>query len=643
MNPKPPIRLNYLYFGLFLALLMVMATSGILLKENLVGSRFFFWMYALGQSLFEVMVLVLVGSILLHYAGRKAFFAFIGFTFVCLILHILDFFMDRILDLSVFYAVRLFVLDEDWTNFIYLLDASGVPLWLWGVVFAVILAIPFLGIALYRGADWICRKRALQWRFESFVQVCVCIPAALFLWDFTASRVIQPDAYTEFTKSLPWKATFLQPETVRMQTPPLRSFATAEEVEQTLASFAAKARKKPNIFLIITESLRSDCINATVAPNLSKFRDENIHATLSLSNANATHISWFSIFHSQFPFGWSTLKQQRSGSPALALFKKLGYQIRLYSSAQLGYYGMEELLFGAQSRLLDSVQTFHHAPPQQACTSDCEALGAMKRDLRENQSLQEGQLFILFWDGTHFDYSWPRENGTLFTPFAQELTYFRAFYSKAKIETIKNRYRNAVHHIDSLFGQFMEDLSPESIVVFTGDHGEEFFDHGHLFHNSHLTQEQLSVPIFFKIGGQKKVVPLLSQIDIMPTLLDAVAGVTSPLLEGESVLRSRSWPFVVSARFNGKRAPYEFSIQNGVDKMIAQFQGAKDIYQARELKIVSLQTEGKRGSQEQITQKFGPALERLFRVNSYTSFQGAAVDSQSDQSLSAVQSQPLSY
>jgi glucan phosphoethanolaminetransferase (alkaline phosphatase superfamily) len=616
MNPKPQIRLNYLYFGFFFGLLLLLSTSGILLKDNLVGSRFFFWIYALGQSVLEVMLLVLCGSLLFHYVGKKAFFAFIGFTFVCGILHILDFLMDRILDLSVFYAIRLFVLDEDWANFLYLLDASGVPLWLWALALVIALSIPFLGIALYRGTDWFCQKKTLHWRFDSVALSCVCIPAALFLWDFAGSRVIQPDAYTEFTKSLPWKMTFLRPEAVKINTSPLTPFPSHEEVNQAITAFRGKARKKPNIFLVITESLRSDCIHAGVAPHLSKFRDDNIHATLSLSNANASHISWFSIFHSQFPFAWSDLKSERQGSPALALFKKLGYKIRLYSSAQLGYYGMEELLFGSNAQLLDFSQTFHHAPPKQACTSDCEALAALKKDLREDPSLQEGQFFILFWDGTHFDYSWPKEKGSLFTPFAQELTYFRAFYSKNRIESIKNRYRNAVHHIDTLFGEFLEGLSPESIIVFTGDHGEEFFDHGHLFHNSHLVQQQLSVPLYFKIGMEKKVVPLMSQMDIMPTLLDAVSGITSPLLEGESILRASS-PFVVSARFNGKRSPIEFCLQNGRHKMIAQFRGTENVYQARELQILSLRKQDdtiktEAEIQPWVLQEFGPALERLF-------------------------------
>ena len=104
------------------------------------------------------------------------------------------------------------------------------------------------------------------------------------------------------------------------------------------------------------------------------------------------------------------------GSPPLKLLKKWGYQVRVYSSAQLNYYGMETLLFGKGAHLVDSYQTFPHVPPLEAADSDAQAIAKLQSDMEKNPSLQEGQVFIIFWDATHFNYSWPKNWSPKFEP-----------------------------------------------------------------------------------------------------------------------------------------------------------------------------------------------------------------------------------
>ena len=72
-NPNPaPIRINYLYFGLFLAILLFTATCSMVLKENMVGSRFFFFFHAIGQAVLETMLFIF-GGFLLYTAGKLLF------------------------------------------------------------------------------------------------------------------------------------------------------------------------------------------------------------------------------------------------------------------------------------------------------------------------------------------------------------------------------------------------------------------------------------------------------------------------------------------------------------------------------------------------------------------------------------------
>ena len=311
------------------------------------------------------------------------------------------------------------------------------------------------------------------------------------------------------------------------------------------------------------------------------------------------------------------------GSPPLNLLKKWGYKIRVYSSAQLKYYEMEELLFGKGLNLLDSYQTFHHAPPLSAADTDAQAIAQWKKDLSDNPDLREGQLVVIFLDSTHFNYSWPQDWKLKFVPISHHVDYFNVFQSKGQIGKIKNRYRNSVNYVDSLFGNFMKDLADKenAVVIVTGDHGEEFFEHGHLFHGSHLTHEQTNIPLYMKFGQRKENKPpaVVSQMDIFPSLLHYLSGRQVVFLEGRSIFSSDHWPYAIISRFNAGRSPYEFCIHNGDHKMIVQFENKKEIFRSGNLKIRSLWSrqdtclfDCKQDIQNWVQMEFGPAVERLF-------------------------------
>jgi glucan phosphoethanolaminetransferase (alkaline phosphatase superfamily) len=628
-----PPQINYIYFGALYAILIVLTSSSIFTKENLAGSYFFFYLYALGQVTLETAFFVELSLFIPRYFGKAFFAAFIGATFVTLFIHIFDFLMDRILDLSAFEAFRIFVFDENLENFFYLLDASGISIWVWLVFFVFLASLPFIGILLYQISNTLAKKNPIPIASSHFLQAFFCIPLALLFWDFSASKIIHPDAYTAFIKALPWKFTFLQPENVHISLPgPLRDPISEEKITETIAHDKTSLIQKPNIYFFVAESLREDSINEEIAPHLFQFKKDSLHLKKAISSGNGTHLSWFSIFHSQFPYRWKEFQNNRTkGSPALRLLKKWGYQIRLYSSAELAYYGMEELLFGNRLEILDQKERFPHPPPITAAESDLAALTKLQNDILENPNLQQGQVFLIFWDCTHFDYRLPKTWNPKFVPSAQEFAYFKAFHSKKTIRSIKNRYHNAVNYMDHLFGSFIQNLpnKENAIVIFTGDHGEEFFEHGHLFHNSHLTREQTQVPLYMKLGNlQGQKLALGSHIDIFPTLIDfletnyladrqVLKGGPRTYLEGNSLLKKTPWPFAVTARFNAGRTPYEFALHNEKYKLIAQFFDTKEIFATNQLRIVSLRTQDDQSLNEEDTEgwvknEFGEALGRLF-------------------------------
>src|SRR6266513_1488131 len=102
-------------------------------------------------------------------------------------------------------------------------------------------------------------------------------------------------------------------------------------------------------------------------------------------------------------------------------------------------------------------------------------------------------FYFVMLDSTHHDYSWSRRYTPSFAPFTNHVSVLKT--PKADISALINRYRNAVAFVDMLMGEFLEKLQSnglmdESIIVVTGDHGEEFLERGHLVHASELNRFQ---------------------------------------------------------------------------------------------------------------------------------------------------------
>jgi arylsulfatase A-like enzyme len=68
------------------------------------------------------------------------------------------------------------------------------------------------------------------------------------------------------------------------------------------------------------------------------------------------------------------------------------------------------------------------------------------------------------------------------------------------------------------------DLYDSALVIFTSDHGEEFFDHRSWAHGHTLYDEALKVPLIIKFPGGRfkgqRLDPIVRLVDIMPTILE---------------------------------------------------------------------------------------------------------------------------
>jgi choline-sulfatase len=94
---------------------------------------------------------------------------------------------------------------------------------------------------------------------------------------------------------------------------------------------------------------------------------------------------------------------------------------------------------------------------------------------------------------------------------------------------IRAAYDEEILAVDRQLGRFFRALddrgiTDDAVVVFTSDHGEEFFEHGGFEHGHAAYQELLHVPLVFWGPGvpPARIETPVSHLDIFPTLLDAL-------------------------------------------------------------------------------------------------------------------------
>ena len=614
------MRINWVFFGFYFVITAFIHTLHVFLIDPVThSSTYLFATYTILECFLETAILIL-GASWIQRSFPRWMNGYILIVFFLFLTHLIDFVIVRFVDMSFWYAIH-FVSQETCANFIALLIATNISFFIWIGIGLGGATLILLGLFLYRITDsW--RKTLRPLPFFSTLSV---VSIAFLSLDHQVSTTSSIVCFDRLEKALPWKKTlFATPHPSLVLEAPLQTIASEDELLRHLDSRAFSLKHQPDIYLFIIESLRNDFITAEIAPHIYQFKEENISFQTGFSNANATHLSWYSIFHSRFPFEWkkASLEPEMQGSLPLRLLKKMGYKIHVASSAHLDFYEMDEIIFGKEEYLADSLFT----PGDEYKELYLRDRATIDHLITKMQTPGGGRVFITFLDATHFDYSWPKEISP-FTPYQENIEYLGALVSKKIPEGFINRYKNAIYCIDSLFARFSNALKTipggeEAAIILTGDHGEEFYEQGHLFHTSELSYQQITPPLYYRLGKNPAVKNWIQcttscHMDIFPTLFHYLIGedLMKPVLQGQSIFREDRWPFTLIARFNASRVPYEYCLHNDKNKLIFELSNDTDPFASRELKILSkrnLHDDMLPQDAPALQEEFGPALKRLF-------------------------------
>jgi membrane-anchored protein YejM (alkaline phosphatase superfamily) len=283
--------------------------------------------------------------------------------------------------------------------------------------------------------------------------------------------------------------------------------------------------KRPNVLVVVIDSLRADMLAPETMPRTTAFLARARSFEDHLSGGNATRFGVFSLIYGIHGTYWMPVVEEHAPPVLLTVLGKIGYDRHVFSTAALTFPEFRSTAFVAME---DQVED---ALPG-ATKHDRDARVASRFDewLGEREAAGNRAPFFCFAlvDAPHGGYDWPPEE-TVFRPFAAQIEYLKMSGkpSKEEIAAVFNSYRNAVHFGDAVAGRMIDALErrhllDDTIVVITGDHGEEFLEHGFFGHTSNFTLVQTHVP--FVMGGPGIPQGVESRptchVDLAPTLLE---------------------------------------------------------------------------------------------------------------------------
>ncbi|HDL63879.1 MAG TPA: hypothetical protein ENH12_00670 [Proteobacteria bacterium] len=162
-------------------------------------------------------------------------------------------------------------------------------------------------------------------------------------------------------------------------------------------------------------------------------------------------------------------------------------------------------------------------------------------------------LFLHMWD-PHFDFVPPPPYNTRFDPdYKGNITSQHFMFNKdinpnmspRDLEHIIALYDGEIAFTDYYLGMVFDRLKElgifdRTLIIITGDHGEEFFEHGNKGHRITLYDESVRIPLIVILPGRDlkgmKISRQAGIIDISATILDYLGLPIIPPMQGRSLL-----------------------------------------------------------------------------------------------------------
>lgn len=276
-----------------------------------------------------------------------------------------------------------------------------------------------------------------------------------------------------------------------------------------------------NILVIAIDSWHYRMLDSIISPNLHQFAKRSSQFTRHYSGSNGTRTGVFSLFYGLPGVYWDDFCKQKISPVIIEELKTKNYDIKLFPSASL------------YNPTLDK-NVFVSVPEQ--CAAE-KGMNAWQRDRNltdrffsflQNRNKNSNPFFsFLFYDSLHSMILPEGYKG----PFQPSWTYpkYESLGKNVDPTLFLNLYKNMNRYLDDLFGEIIQKMEEQNllentIILITGDHGQEFDDNKQNFwgHNGNFSDAQIRVPLIYYTQEREPAVysHWTSHYDIVPTLME---------------------------------------------------------------------------------------------------------------------------
>jgi hypothetical protein len=317
------------------------------------------------------------------------------------------------------------------------------------------------------------------------------------------------------------------------------------------APLVPAAGERPlNVVWIVLEAWRPDFVTPEIMPATRRWGEDCLRGTRHLSGGNATRFGLFSMFYGIHAAMYEQFREERRGPVLLDHLLRRGYEMSVMSSAQIQFLGPKETVF---VDVQDAIEDGFH--DRDGAIGDRLMTDRWLSWLDGRRAPERPFFSFLFFDAPHPRFYFEPEFAR-FKPYLEDVSNIDQ--RRDQRDLILNRYRNSLwnvdHHLNRVFEALRSrKLLENSLVILTGDHGEEFWEHGHFTHSSAFTEEQLRVPLYVRAPGLApgEIGRLSSHLDLPATVLELLGAGADPsgYSQGSSLLRPPVRNFVVASGY----------------------------------------------------------------------------------------------
>ncbi|NIW73531.1 sulfatase-like hydrolase/transferase [candidate division KSB1 bacterium] len=349
---------------------------------------------------------------------------------------------------------------------------------------------------------------------------------------------------------------------------------------RTLAKLPPAMPSAPNVLLLVLDTVRAQNLSLygyhrPTTPRLEQFAKTGILFERALSTSPWTlpaHATMFTgrFTHELFPEGQTPLDATvplRDEYPTLAeILSEHGYATAGFV-ANLGYcaaaYGLSrgfaryedympslELLLGSSALAVKLVRQYRELTEKQNVIDHRKRAEDVNNSFLHWLSRREGRPFFAFLNyyDAHDPYLPPYPFELKFgskKPEDAQIAHGRK-YKSHEIQELQDVYDSCIAYIDHEIGSLLDKLQEQgvlecTVVIITSDHGEQFGEHGLMYHGNSLYSQLLHVPLLISFSKNlpagKRIRQPVSLRDLPNTVVDLVGIDDITRFPGSSLAR----------------------------------------------------------------------------------------------------------